>query len=107
MEVCDRTIGSGDISLFVKGTMSAGIRIPERIPARIEEAVVVDDPPRIGHHRIRRDEGAEVGVVVSGVVVEQTGGVTLLAGEGAVGLQTDRRAAFGTVGVVGAAGLYG
>ena len=70
--------------------MPTGIRILERIAAHIKEAVVIDDQPRIGDNRIRRDERAQGGVVVARVVVEQTGGVALLPGEGAVGLEVAR-----------------
>ena len=87
--------------------MPAGICILEWIAAYIEESVVVAHARRVGHERIRRDEGAEGGVIVAGVVVEQTGGVGLLPGERAVRLQVARRGALGAVGVVGAAGLYG
>ena len=73
--------------------MSRRVRVLERIAARIEEAVVVNHLPGAWHHRIRRDERAQRGVVVAGVVVEQTRGVALLAGEGAVGLEIARRAA--------------
>ncbi|MCY3709259.1 MAG: hypothetical protein OXG26_10205, partial [Caldilineaceae bacterium] len=79
----------------------------ERIAACVEEAVVVYHARRVGYERIGRDEGAKGGVVVSGVVVEEAGGVALLPGEGAVGLEIARRGALRTVGIVCAAGLCG
>ena len=47
------------------------------------------------------------GVIVTGVVVKQSGRVGLVTGEGAVGLEVARRGALRAVGVVRAAGLYG
>ena len=46
--------------------------------------------PAIGHQRIRGDKGAQRGVVVAGVVVEEAAGGALLAGEGMVGLGVAR-----------------
>ena len=87
--------------------MSIGISIPKWIPPRIEESIVVNDHPRIGHNRIRRDEGTKSRIVVAGVVVHQAGGVGLLGGEGTVGLAVAGRCALGAVGVVRAAGCRG
>ena len=71
---------------------------------RVEEAVVVDDPARVGHERIGRDEGAQGGVVVAGVVIEQTGSVGLLAGEGEVNAQVAQRGALRAIRIVRVAG---
>ena len=94
-------------SLYTSQEIPTGVSITKWIAACIEEAVVGDDDPRIGHHRIRGDEGGQRGVVVAGVVVEEAAGGALLAGEGMVGLEVARCAAFGAVGVVPAAGCRG
>ena len=73
----------------------------------IEEAIETNGVLGIGYKRIRQNRSPERGVVVACVVVHQAGGVALLAGEGVVGLQVPRRAAFGAVGVVRAAGGLG
>ena len=57
--------------------------------------------PRLRHHRIRGDERAQGGVVESGVVEHQPGGVLLLAGVGAVrGQGACAAGSFFAVGVV-------
>ena len=48
---------------------------------------MVDDHLCIWHNCIRRDEGAQQGIVVAGVVEHQAAGVGLLTGEGEVGLE--------------------
>ena len=97
LKVRDCTVKSRDVSvaIFVVTylTMAAGIHEPERVAACIEDAVEIDNPFWIRHHKIRRDEGAECGVIVAGVVVHQSCGVGLLASEGAVGLEVARRGA--------------
>ena len=77
------------------------------VGARVGEAVVVDDDPCVGHRRIRGDEGGQRRAVAAGVVVEEAGGVGFVTGDGAVGLEVARCAAFGAVGVVRAAGGLG
>ena len=88
----------------VKWIIPTGIRILQRIPPGIRVPIVVDDHPRVRHHRVRRQERAQLWVIVAGVEVEQAGGVLLLAGEGAVRLQRSTAAADCPVGVVRAAG---
>ena len=88
------------------GRVPRWVRILKRIPPRIEEAVVVDNHPRVRHKRVRRDERAQRGVVVAGIVVQQAGPVLLLSRERSVRPQSSRRAALGTVGMVGAAALF-
>ena len=88
------------------GRVPGRIRILERIPPRIEEAVVVDDHPRVGHERIRRDERAQRGVIIPRIVVQQSRRIRLLPRERPVRAQSSRRGALCAVGVVGAAGLY-
>ena len=98
---------SSTLSLLAKSTVSARVGEFERMALCIEEAIETDGVLGNGYKGIRRNRSAEGGVVVAGVVVHQAGGVALLAGEGVVGLQVPRRAAFGAVGVVRAAGSLG
>ena len=111
LKVRNCAVKSRDVSvaIFVVTDLavSAGIHEPERVAACIEDAVEIDYPFWIGHHRIRRDEGAKSRIVVAGVVVQQPRGVAFLPGEGAVGLEVSRRGVLRTVGVVGAAGCRG
>ena len=85
----------------------AWVNVLKRIPSSIKEAVEVNNAPRVGYNRIRRDESAQCGVVIAGIIVHQPRGVTLLAGEGAVGLEDGGCAAFRAIGIVCAAGCSG
>ena len=62
--------------------MPTGIRVLHRIPPCVQEPVVVDHHPRIGHHRVRAQERAQLRIVIAGVHVQQPGAVLLLPGEG-------------------------
>jgi hypothetical protein len=61
--------------------MSRWISIPHRIAPRIQIAIVIEHTCRIGHERVRRDELADLGIVIAGVVIHQPCAVQLLAGE--------------------------
>ena len=86
--------------------MAVRIHILQRITARIQEAIVVDDHPLVGHNRIRRDERAKCGIIVARIVVQQPRPISLLSGKRPVRLQSSRRAALLAVDVVRAAALH-
>ena len=60
--------------------MPTRIIIPDRIAQGIKIAVVRLNIPRIGHERIWREEGADLGIIVAGVVVVETRVIDILAG---------------------------
>ena len=64
--------------------MARWIDVLERVTSRVSKSVVIRHHPRLRHQRIRGDEGAQGGVVESGVVEHQPRAVLLLAGVGAV-----------------------
>jgi len=59
--------------------MPTGVRVLERIPPGVEEAVVVGDRVRVRDEGVRAEEGPQLRVIVAGVEVEQAGGVLLPA----------------------------
>ena len=88
------------------GRISTGVTVLKRILPRVEETVVVDNPPWVRHERIRGDEGAQRWVVVARIVVQQPRPVLLLPRERPVRVQGSPRGALGTVGMVVAAALH-
>jgi hypothetical protein len=71
---------------------------------RIAAAVGVEGG--VGHQRVGGEERPQLRVVVAGLVVQQPGGVLLLAGKGVVGAER-AAAAFGAKGKVAAGSLGG
>jgi len=58
-------------------TVPTGVRVFERIPPGVEEAVVVGDRGRVRDEGVRAEEGSQLWVIVAGVEVEQAGGACL------------------------------
>ena len=84
------------------GLDPTGTAVLKRIPPRIEETVVVDNPSRVRHERIWGAEGALHGVVVARIAIQQPRPVLLLPVER--GKQVGVVVAVEAVVVVGAIG---
>ena len=88
---------------IILGSIPTRIRILQRIPPRIQEAVVVDRHSRVRHERVRRDERPQRRVVIARIVVQQPRPVLLLPRERPVRVQGSPRTALRAVGVGGVA----
>ena len=79
--------------------MPARVNAIHRIAGGVHVAIITEHTSWVRHEGIWREELAQFGVVVAGVVVLQAGAVALLAGEAVVGDDnvTSARAAIGIV----------
>mgnify|MGYP007072875129 CR=1 FL=1 len=84
--------------------MSTGIIVLERVASGVQVPIVVQELGRVGYDRIRREELADLRVVVPGVVVEQPRRVRLLAGEVPLAADAAARVQPPAVGVVALVG---